>query len=55
LIQSVVSSLEKAWGKESGGNGKTEWRWTTKDFNAVLKLEPKSAEGPWLNLDIKAK
>ena len=55
LIQSVVSSLEKAWGKESGGNGKTEWRWTRNGFMAILKYEPVSAEGPYLNLHINAK
>jgi hypothetical protein len=55
LIQSVVSSLEKVWGKESSGDGTTEWRWTRKDFIAVLKHEPVSAEGSYLNLDIAAK
>ena len=55
LIQSVVSSLEKVWGKESSGNGRTEWRWTRKDFIAVLKHELVSAEGPYLNLNIDAK
>jgi hypothetical protein len=55
LIQSVVSSLEKVWGKESSGNGRTEWRWIRKDFIAVLKHEPVSAEGPILNLNIDAK
>jgi hypothetical protein len=55
FIQGVVNSLEKAWGKESGGNGRTEWRWGGNDFTAILKHEPTSAEGPYLSLSIYGK
>lgn len=55
FIQRLVASLEMAWGKQSSGNGTTEWRWDTKEFVAWLKLEPNSAEGPYLALKLYGK
>jgi hypothetical protein len=48
----LTNTLENAWGSESGGNKTTEWRWDGKQFLAVLKYEPKSAQGPYLALKI---
>ena len=53
-IQRLVKCLEDAWGKPSGGNEASEWRWTAKEFFAVLKKET-FAEGPIIDLKIEAR
>jgi hypothetical protein len=55
FVQSLVNSLEKAWGMCSGGNGTTNWRWNTNEFTANLESIPKSSEGPYLLLNIDEK
>jgi hypothetical protein len=55
FTQRLVKSLESAWGKQSGGNGTTEWLWDKKEFLAKLAHNPVSAEGPFLSLVIDAK
>lgn len=53
--QRLVQSLEGAWGKQSGGNGITEWLWDKREFSAKLTYEPVSAEGSFLGLVIDSK
>jgi hypothetical protein len=52
FIRRLSTTLEGAWGSKSGGNGTSEWRWDGRNFLAILKYEPKSANGPYLSLKI---
>lgn len=53
--QRLVQSLERAWGKRSGGNDTTQWLWDKKNFSAKLTYEPVSAAWPFLGLVIDSK
>jgi hypothetical protein len=54
FIRRLVKSLEGAWGKQSGGNGTTEWFWNKQTFPA--KLVHNSRPPPeYLSLTIDAK
>lgn len=55
FTQRLVKYLEDAWGKSSGSNGTTEWRWNKKEFSAMLELNPASANGSFLSLVIEEK
>lgn len=55
FTQRLVKSLDDAWGKQSGGNGTTEWLWDKKEFSARLVKEPKAADGAFVSLRISEK
>jgi len=55
FVRRLVNALESAWGKPSSGNGTTEWLWDEKAFFAKLVLNPVSADGPFLSLDVHEK
>jgi len=55
FIRRLTKIVEGAWGRESSGNRATEWRWDNNEFSAILKYQPKSADGPYVSLRIDAK
>jgi hypothetical protein len=53
FVERVRSSLEAAWGKPTAAASSDRmWTWKTGDFNATLKLEPQSSQGPFLALTV---